>query len=202
MKNKKVIIITIIVLILIFLTIFLVYYYKSVKNGNNIINKSEEQLIEDILNIKAYNAKLDITIETNKNTTKYVVIQKVENQKCTQEVLEPENIAGLMTEYDGKNLKIRNNKLNLETTFEYYQYIVENKMWLDSFIKEFKESNKTKVNNTENEIILEINNTENLYTTCKKLYIDKKTGKPTKMQIEDINKKMLVYILYNEISIS
>lgn len=202
MKNKKVFVIAIIAIILIFLTIFLVYYYKSRKSGNNIINKSEEQLIEDILNIKAYNAKLDITIETNKNVTKYVVSQKVENEKSIQEVLKPENIAGVITEYDGEQLKIRNNKLNLETTFQNYQYIVENKLWLNSFTKEFKESNKTKVNSKTNEIVLEINNTENLYDTCKRLYIDKKTGKPTKLEIEDINKKMLVYILYTEISIS
>ena len=202
MKNKKVFVIAIIAIILIFLTIFLVYYYKSTKSGNNIINKSEEQLIEDILNIKAYNAKLDITIETNKNVTKYVVSQKVENEKSIQEVLKPENIAGVVTEYDGEQLKIRNNKLNLETTFQNYQYIVENKLWLNSFTNEFKESNKTKVNSKTDEIVLEINNTENLYDTCKRLYIDKKTGKPTKLEIEDINKKMLVYILYTEISIS
>ncbi len=202
MKNKKVFVIAIIAIILIFLTIFLVYYYKSRKSGNNIINKSEEQLIEDILNIKAYNAKLDITIETNKNVTKYVVSQKVENEKSIQEVLKPENIAGVVTEYDGEQLKIRNNKLNLETTFQNYQYIVENKLWLNSFTNEFKESNKTKVNSKTDEIVLEINNTENLYDTCKRLYIDKKTGKPTKLEIEDINKKMLVYILYTEISIS
>ena len=201
MKNKKVFVIAIIAIILIFLTIFLVYYYKSRKSGNNIINKSEEQLIEDILNIKAYNAKLDITIETNKNVTKYVVSQKVENEKSIQEVLKPENIAGVVTEYDGEQLKIRNNKLNLETTFQNYQYIVENKLWLNSFTNEFKESNKTKVNSKTDEIVLEINNTENLYDTCKRLYIDKKTGKPTKLEIEDINKKMLVYILYTEISI-
>ena len=202
MENKKVFVIAIIAIILIFLTIFLVYYYKSRKSGNNIINKSEEQLIEDILNIKAYNAKLDITIETNKNVTKYVVSQKVENEKSIQEVLKPENIAGVVTEYDGEQLKIRNNKLNLETTFQNYQYIVENKLWLNSFTNEFKESNKTKVNSKTDEIVLEINNTENLYDTCKRLYIDKKTGKPTKLEIEDINKKMLVYILYTEISIS
>ena len=119
-----------------------------------------------------------------------------------QEVLEPENIAGVVTEYDGTNLKIKNNKLNLETTFQNYQYVVENRLWLNSFIKEFKESSNKKVNSKENEIILEVSNTENPYNTYKKLYIDKKTGKPTKLQVEDINKKMLVYILYTEITIS
>ncbi len=42
----------------------------------------------------------------------------------------------------------------------------------------------------------------NKYNVNKKLYVDKKTAKPIKMEIEDINKKMLVYILYNEIKIN
>lgn len=202
MKTKKTIIIFIIILIIISVSIFLILYYKNGKIGNTIINKSEEQIVDSILNIKSYSAKLDVSIETNKNTTKYVVSQKVENEKSMQEVLEPENIAGIITEYDGTNLKIKNNKLNLETTFQNYQYVVENRLWLNSFIKEFKESSNKKVNSKENEIILEVSNTENPYNTYKKLYIDKKTGKPTKLQVEDINKKMLVYILYTEIIIS
>lgn len=202
MKARKMIIIFIIILIIISVSVFLILYYKNGKVGNTIINKSEEQIIDSILNIKSYSAKLDVSIETNKNTTKYVVSQKVENEKSMQEVLEPENIAGVVTEYDGTNLKIKNNKLNLETTFQNYQYVVENRLWLNSFIKEFKESSNKKVNSKENEIILEVSNTENSYNTYKKLYIDKKTGKPTKMQVEDINKKMLVYILYTEITIS
>lgn len=202
MKAKRLIVIFSIILIIILVSIFLILYYKNGKVGNTIINKSEEQIVDSILNIKSYSAKLDVSIETNKNTTKYVVSQKVENEKSTQEVLEPENIAGVITEYDGTNLKIRNNKLNLETTFQNYQYVVENRLWLNSFIEEFKESSNKKVNSKENEIILEVSNTENPYNTYKKLYIDKKTGKPTKLQIEDINKKMLVYILYTEITIS
>lgn len=202
MKAKKLIVIFSIILIIILVSIFLILYYKNGKVGNTIINKSEEQIVDSILNIKSYSAKLDVSIETNKNTNKYVVSQKVENEKSTQKVLEPENIAGVITEYDGTNLKIRNNKLNLETTFQNYQYVVENRLWLNSFIEEFKESSNKKVNSKENEIILEVSNTENPYNTYKKLYIDKKTGKPTKLQIEDINKKMLVYILYTEITIS
>ncbi len=202
MKAKKLIVIFSIILIIILVSIFLILYYKNGKVGNTIINKSEEQIVDSILNIKSYSAKLDVSIETNKNTNKYVVSQKVENEKSTQEVLEPENIAGVITEYDGTNLKIRNNKLNLETTFQNYQYVVENRLWLNSFIEEFKESSNKKVNSKENEIVLEVSNTENPYNTYKKLYIDKKTGKPTKLQIEDINKKMLVYILYTEITIS
>ncbi len=202
MKNKKIILILFIILILIALTIFLIFYYKNGKTGNTIINQSEEKILDTILNMTSYQAKLDITIETNKNKTKYVVNQSMKNGISKQEVLEPENIAGVITEYDGKNLKIRNNKLNLETTFENYQYIVENRLWLDSFIAEYKTSQNVKNSSQENEILLEIENKENPYNVHKKLYVDKKTGKPTKMIVQDINQKTLVYILYTEIKIS
>ena len=202
MKNKKIIILTIIIAILIFIIIFALYYYKKGKIGNTIINKSEEQIIESILNIKSYDANLEITIQTNKNTTQYALKQELKEEKCIQEVVKPENIAGVITEYDGNSLKIRNNKLNLETTFQDYKYITENNLWLNSFIKEFKETNNKKISTAEKEIILEIDNKKNTYSSYKKLYIDKKTGKPTKMQIEDVNQKVLVYILYTEIKIS
>ena len=195
MKNKKIIILTIIIAILIFIIIFALYYYKKGKIGNTIINKSEEQIIESILNIKSYDANLEVTIQTNKNTTQYALKQELKEEKCIQEVVKPENIAGVITEYDGNSLKIRNNKLNLETTFQDYKYITENNLWLNSFIKEFKETNNKKTSATEKEIILEIDNRKNTYSSYKKLYIDKKTGKPTKMQIEDVNQKVLVYIL-------
>lgn len=202
MRSKKLIIILIIAFVIISISIFLILNYKKLKVGNTIVNQSEENIINSILNIKAYSAKLDVTIETNKNKNKYVISQKIENGEATQEVLEPENIAGVITKYDGKDLKVINNKLNLETTFQNYQYIVENRLWLDSFIKEYKESENKKVNSNGKEIILEVKNSGNVYNTLKKLYIDKQTGKPIKMEVEDINKKMLVYILYTEMTIS
>ena len=202
MKNKKMIFVLAIIFIVVLLTIFFIFYYKNGKNGNTIINQSEEKILDTIFNMTSYKAKLEITIETNKNKTKYVVNQSMQNGKSKQEVLEPENIAGVVTEYDGTNLKIRNNKLNLETTFENYQYIVENRLWLDSFIQEYKENKNAKMTSKENEIILEVENKENPYNVHKKLYLDKKTGKPTKMEVTDINQKTLVYILYTEITIS
>ena len=36
----------------------------------------------------------------------------------------------------------------------------------------------------------------------KELYIDTKTGKPTKLLIQDNNKKSIIYILYNEIELN
>lgn len=41
----------------------------------------------------------------------------------------------------------------------------------------------------------------NKYIAYKKLYIDNKTYKPTKMLIQDVNEKTIIYISYKEIEI-
>lgn len=202
MNKKKTILIIIVILTFAITLTFLILNYKNSKNGNNTTSKSEEDIVNNILNIKNYSARLDITIVTNKNKTKYIVSQKIENGVATQEVEEPENIAGIKTEYDGTNLKISNNKLNLETTFQNYNYVVENRLWLDSFIEEYKTIQNTKKQIINNEIILEVRKNDSPYNVIKKLYIDKNNGMPTKMIVQDINQKTLVYILYTEITIS
>ena len=201
--KKKILILSVISILIILIMLFLIYYYKTIKNGNTMINKSEEEILEYILNMQSYDAKMDITIETNKNKTQYKVKQEVSGMISKQEILEPVNIAGIITEYDGENLKIINNKLNLTTTFENYQYMTENRLWLNSFIEQYKDSdNAQKSVNENNEIILEFKKDDNKYNVYEKLYIDKKTAKPTKLIVQDINKKTVVYILYTEIQIS
>ena len=201
--KKKILILSVISILIILIMLFLIYYYKTIKNGNTMINKSEEEILEYILNMQSYDAKMDITIETNKNKTQYKVKQEVSGMISKQEILEPVNIAGVITEYDGTNLKIINNKLNLSTTFENYQYMTENRLWLNSFIEQYKDSDNAKKSVNENdEIILEFKRDDNKYNVYEKLYIDKKTAKPTKLIVQDINKKTVVYILYTEIQIS
>ena len=192
MNPKKIIIILGITILIISITIFFIWNYKIGKNGNTMINKSEEEIVETILTMKSYRATLNITVETNKNKTQYTVKQNLENGKAKQEVIEPENIAGVITEYDGEKITIKNNKLNLETTFQNYQYIVENGLWLDSFIETYQKNGS--ITRNETEIILETKKEDNPYQTYQALYIDKKTGKPTKMIVKDINQKTLVYI--------
>lgn len=73
---------------------------------------------------------------------------------------------------------------------------------LSSFIEE---SQKNKINKKEekNEIILELKlNNSNPYISKKKLYLNKNTGIPTKMEIEDNNKNTKIHILYTEVKIN
>lgn len=206
-KNKKFLItFFVILLISIFIIFFIKNNYKNFKTGNNMSNKSIEEIEEYILNISSYEATVQVTIESNKNTNKYVISQQyISPNKSKQIVLEPSNIEGLEIEYDGQKLSINNTRLNLSKIYENYEYVVGNFLNLESFIEDYKsckEQGKTILYEENNEFVLEVEQNNNKYVFNKKLYISQETGKPTKLLIDDINEKTVVYILYNEISIN
>lgn len=75
-------------------------------------------------------------------------------------------------------------------------------MFLNAFIKNYKESEESKTEEKNDEIIMKTNiKDNNKYLVNKLLYIDKKTGKPIKMKVEDINQNVIVYIVYKEIEL-
>ena len=193
MKNKFIFFIIIVCLILIFLLIFL-RTYKNKENGNNNNN---------ILNMSSYTAKIEVTIKSNKNTTKYIMSQEYKKGEYSKQIIEePEQIYGLTMEYKNNNIKIENTRLNLSNIYEGYNYITENNLFLNEFIDDYNNSKEAMREENENEIILTTNcrNSENRYQTNKILTIDKQTNKPQKMEVQDVNKNTTVYILYNEIS--
>lgn len=208
MKNKRIILAILVVLIIAILVVVVKFFYKNnykiAEFGNTSI-KSAKGIEEYILNISSYEADISLEVKSNKNVNKYRIKQQyIEPNIFKQEVLEPENIKGLITIYDGENLKIENTKLGLNQFYENYQYISENSLCLYNFIEDYKESNTSKYKEDENNIVMEVKleQSPNKYCVNKKLYIDKNTAKPIKMEIEDINQNVLVYILYNEIKIN
>lgn len=206
MEKKKLIIILGILAVLV--TSVIIYFfiknnYKNLKSGNNMSNKNLKEIEEYILSIRSYNAKIEVEIQSNKNKNKYVLEQKyAEPNVQKQIVLEPSNIEGLETIFDGNNLKINNTKLNLSTIYENYSDVTSNFLWLNTFTEEYKkmiETGKQNIIEQKGIIIMEIKDADELN---KKLYIDRKTGKPIKMQIKNVSKNTTVYILYNEIEIN
>jgi outer membrane lipoprotein-sorting protein len=158
---------------------------------------------EYVLNISSYTAKIEVTVESNKNVNKYVLKQEYNQQEEKQTVLEPSNIAGLETTYNEGKLTINNTKLNLQTIYEQYENAINNNLWLSSFIKDYQQSSEKNIKEDEDNFIMTTqveNGNEYVYT--KILYINKETGNPTKMYIQDKNQKNAVYILYNEIKIN
>lgn len=202
MKFKKTIIIFIIVLILILDVILIKNNYKTSKNGNNISNKSADEIENLILNIGSYEAKANITIKSNKNQNTYVVKQKYnkEGNLYRQEILEPSGIAGTLIQYDGKDLTIKNTNLNVKKIYENYSYIESNILSLASFIEDYKQSESKEIKEENGIVTLQVKlSSNNKYTMEKTLYINKNENKIEKMEIKDTTQNVRIYILYNEI---
>ena len=196
MKKKKffVILITIIfVLILLFAN-----FYKNMFNSLNIgHNNSSQEIVDNILNISSYSAIIEVKIEGNKNQNQYKIKQEyVSPSQNSQEVLEPSNIKGTTITKENDKLIIENTQLNLSSIIDNYSYISDNNLDLSSFVTDYKEDKKAYFEEKD-EIILHTN-----LNMKKILYIDRKTGLPTKMEIIDTNKNNKVYILYNEVEIN
>lgn len=209
-NKKKIILLGLFILIIITTTIyfFIKKDYKNENIGHNMSNKNIEEIEEYILNISSYQAKMNVTIESNKNTNKYLIEQTYKKNKISkQKVLEPSNIEGLEIIYEKENLTINNAKLKLTTIYENYPNLIENCLWIDSFIEDYKQeknNNGTNIKEENETVTMETKtkNENNKYIYNKKLSIDRKTGKPTKLIVQDINKKNLIYILYNEITLN
>ena len=202
MKNKKtIIIISILITILI---VFLIIFYKNPAKKSQIGNNSSSQEIVDyILNISSYEAEIEVEVISNKNSNKYKLKQQYINPNIsTQEILEPENLTGIKIIKKDKELKLENSKLNLTKIFENYEYMTDNCLDLNSFIQEYKAIEKSDYEEKENEIVMKIENTDSRYQKYKNLYIDRKSGNPTKMEIKDDSKKTLIYILYKEVELN
>lgn len=185
------------------LIVFLFFYYKTYKNGNNISNKTQEEIIDYILNdMKEYKANIEVTVISNKNENVYQINQEVTNTKSMQEILTPENIKGMRFELEQNNLKIYNPKLNVEKIYNNYEELTNNSLFLNVFVNDYK-TNTSKNYEFEEQIILEtkIENNQNTYAKYKELYINKDTNKIEKLIIKDDAKKVRVSIKYNDIEI-
>lgn len=209
--NKKAITL-ILISILVIISIILFFFFKNdnknLKFGNNLNNKTLQEIEEYILNISSYEAEIEIQVESNKNQTKYILKQSYVSPNIEKQIVkEPKNIEGLEATYDGNKLSLHNSKLNLTTVYENYQYLTENFLWLNSFIEDYKNTKtigeNTKLYEENGKVIMEVNmQNKTTYVSSKKLIIDKTAGKIEKLIVQDKNKKNLVYILYNEMKIN
>ena len=203
--NKKKIFLIILILIILGISIFLMFFNnkeaKNMKIGNN---SSSQDVVNYILNINSYEAEINVEINSNKNNNKYKIKQKYENSGIiTQEIIEPNNIKGVRITKENDNLRIENTDLNLNIILEKYAYLSDNILDLDSFIENYKNNNESKFSEKNDELILEtVDNSNNKNPKHKKLYIDRKTANPTKMEIKDTNKNSTIYIIYNELKVN
>ena len=184
--------------------IFLIFYKNSVKNLKIGNNKNSQEIVDYILNLSSYEARVTVDVTSNKNMNKYILKQTYQTPNIsTQEVIEPSNISGVKIENNGTNLKIENSNLNLSSILENYNYLGDNCLDLYSFIEDYKKGSNSKFEENDTEILMKTTSQiENIYIQEKILHIDKETYLPTQMEIKDNNQKTTIYILYNEVKVS
>ena len=167
-------------------------------------NNTSQDVVEKLINMTSYEADIEISIYSNKNTNKYKIHQTYESpDKNSQEVLEPSNIQGVKIVKEGNKLTLQNSKLNLTSIIENYQSLGDNSLDLNTFISDYHQDEKASIEEQGENIILKTeiqNNNPNI--KYKILTIDKKTGKPINLEIKGTNQKNTIYILYNEVKIS
>ena len=202
-KSKKFlfIILAIAILLVAISIIFSKKSYEIINIGNNNLNKTLEEVEDYILNIKEYTATIEVTVNSNKNSNKYLIKQTHKEKNDEQEVLEPDTIKGVKLTYKDSSLIIENSNLNLEKIYNNYPYIESNILWLNSFIDEYRNSEQRNITEKNEEIVMQIERKNDKKIATEELILDKKTLKPTKLSIMDNSKNVIVYILYNEIEI-
>ena len=202
-KSKKflIIVVGIAILLVIISIIFSKKSYETINIGNNNLNKTLEEVEDYILNIKEYTATIEVTVNSNKNSNKYLIKQNHKEKNDEQEVLEPDTIKGVKLTYKDSSLIVENSNLNLEKIYNNYPYIESNILWLNSFIEEYRNSEQRNITEKNEEIVMQIERKNDKKIATEELILDKKTLKPTKLSIRDNSKNVIVYILYNEIEI-
>ena len=201
-RNKKLLFILIVIILIIILSIFISKnVIKNKKNGNNM---NSQEIVDNILNLKSYKSKIRVEVTSNKNQNKYILRQEYNTENgCVQEVIEPENIAGVRIIKKDNNIKIENSQLDLNKIYENYSGLEDNSLDLINFINEYKENPKSEFEEKNGEIIMETKaNKNNLYLKNKTLYINKENILPTKLIVEDNNQNSTIIIEYNEIELN
>lgn len=201
-NNKKIFFILFLSILIIFLAIFISKNMtKNQKNGNNM---NSQEIVDNILNLSSYKTKINVQVNSNKNQNKYVLRQEYNTENgSVQEVVEPENIAGVKIIKKDNNLKIENCQLDLKTIFENYNGLEDNSLDLINFINEYKENNEANFEEKNGEIIMKTkSNKDNKYLKNKTLYINKENLKPTKLIIQDNNQNTTIIIEYIEVELN
>lgn len=198
MKSKKLLLI----FVLICITIFFVFYYNFFILGNN-INRSQDEIVDNIINkTNEYEANIDVKVISNKNENDYKMYQIVNDEKSIQIVDGPENIKGLEIENISNKLIIRNTKLNMEKIYDQYEFLLNNSLFLNVFIEDYKK-NTSKIYEENDELIFEVklDSSKSTYIKYKELHVDKILGVPRQLIIKDNTKKTCISIIYNDIKI-
>ena len=194
--NKK----NLLIFVFICITVFSFFYYIFLKFGNN---NNKGKIVDEILNsFNVYEADIEVTVYSNKNTNIYNMHQIV-NHKISKSIVEkPKEINGLVLELNEEKLQIKNEKYNMEKVYDNYLEILNNSLFLNTFTNNCK-NNGFNTEEADNKIIIKtkLNNNKNTYIKYKELYVYKGTNIPMQLIIKDNKQNIYTSIKYNNVKI-
>lgn len=198
MKKKIFIIFLILVLhILIFCC------YKFFIPGNNKHIEDVSDLNDYISSINEYNAESTVTVNSNKNSNSYTLLQSNCDGVSKQEIRSVENDSGIIIENGDNCLTIKNTQLPVEKVFSDYADVMKNSVGLDSFVEDYLCDENKEVIDKDGYYIVSVKskNSQNKYSLSKTLFFNKEKNSIEKIVVKDINNNETTIIEYIKLEI-
>lgn len=167
--------------------------------GCKVRQETEDEIYSNfqkkILNISSYTCKAEIIAINNKSQSTYVMNQAYKKPDYYKtEILSPENLKGNTMEYFKDKIVIKNKKANdvieLPNVGENKQYL-----FIGDFIQNYSQDKTIGIDFDEKYMVLDVDiKGDSKYFNRQKLYVNKNTKNPEKMEIldEEGNEKFIV----------
>ncbi|OPJ55253.1 germination lipoprotein GerS [Alkalithermobacter paradoxus] len=157
------------------------------------------KLHKKISSITSYSCIAQVTVIGNRSPSEYTLRHYFKAPDYYElEVLEPDNIKGKITIYQNEKVIVKNP--NVPDEYKFTQKGKENKyLFVGDFVKNILQNEDLNVSSDSNFLILDtLIPDRSIYFHRSRLYIDKQTLKPHKMEIVDINGKVRFSVIYRE----
>lgn len=192
-----------IIFLILILHIFIFCCYKFFIPGNNKHIEDVSDLNDYISSIKDYNAESKVTVNSNKNSNGYTLLQSNCNGVSRQEIRNVEDDSGIVIENRDNCLTIKNTKLPVEEVFSDYADVMKNSVGLDSFIEDYLCDENKEVLDKDGYYIISVKskNSQNKYSLSKTMFFNKEKSSIEKIVVKDINNNETTIIEYIKLKI-